>query len=107
MPVFIILALATLMAWREPQGMMVLYPPTPEPVCDCSDFATQFEAQQCFDSCCVVRGFDVHRLDADRARREVKDKYAPLIADLDEKIDSTQNRLRELKDDMDRLAGEL
>ena len=32
---------------------------------DCSDFTTQLEAQQCFDSCGVARGFDVHGLDAD------------------------------------------
>jgi hypothetical protein len=32
---------------------------------DCSDFATQWEAQQCFDSCWVVTGRDVHNLDAD------------------------------------------
>ncbi len=72
LPVFILLALATLAAWREPLGVYQVYPPTPEPLCDCSadlyncsDLSTQFEAQQCFDSCWVVRGFDVHRLDAD------------------------------------------
>ena len=32
---------------------------------DCGDFATQFQAQQCFDSCWVVTGRDVHGLDAD------------------------------------------
>jgi len=32
---------------------------------NCGDFATQFAAQQCFDSCWVVRGFDVHKLVAD------------------------------------------
>ncbi len=50
----------------------MLFPPTPEPICDCSgdvyncdDFATQFEAQQCFDSCWVLTGEDLHKLDAD------------------------------------------
>jgi hypothetical protein len=47
----------------------ILNPPTPEPLCDCSadfcsGFATEFEAQQCFDSCWVVTGDDVHGLDA-------------------------------------------
>jgi hypothetical protein len=62
-----------LAAFQQPgEGQFILNPPTPEPLCDCSadsydcsDFATQFEAQQCFDSCWVVTGVDVHRLDAD------------------------------------------
>jgi len=73
-PVFIILGLFVVMAWREPQGMM-LYAPTPEPPCDCesdsyhcADFATLDEAQDCFDYCWALRGFDVHGLDADGDR---------------------------------------
>jgi len=49
-----------------------LNPPAPESLCDwapdlfdCGDFAIQFEAQQCFDSCWVVRGYDVHGSDTD------------------------------------------
>jgi hypothetical protein len=45
---------------------------TTQPVCDCSynryncsDFATQWAAQQCFDHCWDVRGDDIHRLDSD------------------------------------------
>ena len=47
-------------------------PTEPPVVCDCSydryncsDFATQWEAQQCFDHCWTLRCFDVHNLDGD------------------------------------------
>jgi len=54
---------------QEPgEGRFLLSQPTPEPVCeydahkyDCADFATQFEAQQCFDSCWVATGWRVRR----------------------------------------------
>ena len=60
-------------AFQHPgEGQFLLNPQTPEPTCDCSgdvyncdDFATQFEAQQCFDSCWVMTGEDLHKLDAD------------------------------------------
>jgi len=44
----------------------------PPAVCDCSynryncpDFDYQWQAQQCFDYCWDLRGFDVHKLDSD------------------------------------------
>ena len=60
LPVFVIMALFALMAWRDSQGIM-LYPPTPEPACncetdsyDCGDFTTHDEAQDGFDYCGVM-----------------------------------------------------
>ena len=57
LPVFVIMALFALMAWRDSQGMM-LYPPTPETPCaceshrrDCQDFFAHDEAQGWFDYC--------------------------------------------------------
>jgi len=45
---------------------------TPEPPCpcygdvrNCSDFATQAEAQACYDHCVAEVGYDVHHLDSD------------------------------------------
>ena len=32
---------------------------------NCSDFATQAQAQACFDYCWAQRGYDVHKLDRD------------------------------------------
>ena len=65
------MALFALMAWRDSQGMM-LYPPTPEPACncetdsyDCGDFTTHDEAQDCFENCWVLTGRDVHHLGGD------------------------------------------
>jgi len=51
--------------------------PTPTPtepsVCDCSsdlyncsDFATQMQAQACYNYCMQVVGYDVHKLDRDK-----------------------------------------
>jgi hypothetical protein len=64
LPVFIAMAVFLLAAFQHPgEGQFILNPPTPEPLCDCpadlfdcSDFRTQFEAQQCFDSCWVLLG---------------------------------------------------
>lgn len=36
---------------------------------NCSDFSTQAQAQEVFDYCWAVRGFDVHRLDQDNNMR--------------------------------------
>ncbi len=43
----------------------------------------------------------------EKALNAASDKYGPALAQLDEKIGSTQKRLAELKADMDRLAREL
>jgi len=51
--------------------------PTPTPagpsVCDCSgdiynciDFATQAQAQACYDHCWQITGYDIHKLDRDK-----------------------------------------
>ena len=68
----ILLARAARVAPPEPLGRTALWPKTAESPCDCesdsydcADFATHEEAQDCFDYCGALRGFDVHGLDGD------------------------------------------
>ena len=77
------MALFALIAWRDPQGMM-LSPPTPEPPCgcesdryECADFATHDEAEDCFDYCGTLRRLDVHELDGDGDRVACEGLPAP------------------------------
>jgi hypothetical protein len=72
LPVFVILALFALMAWRgEVAPTDRLYAPTPAPPCDCDhddftcdDFTTHEEAQACLDYCWTQAGSDIHHLDS-------------------------------------------
>jgi len=76
---FIILALFVVIAWREPLGVMELWPPTSEPLCDCdtdldncSDFATEADAQHCLDHCWTLGGLTFTRWIAMRMGRRVR-----------------------------------